>query len=205
VLDPLQGLTTRAPRRETFITQGTGATMSTIDLSPADIAARWNEQEAAVRADWGEPGVIDPATMRTMSGMEVFAAIRDGKLPTPHIGRVLDFIAIEFEPGRMVFQGTPRRDHYNPLGTVHGGYAATLLDSCVGCAVHTMLPAGKGYTTLELKINYIRAMTDRTGPVRAEGKTISVGNQAAVAEGRLTDSSGRLLAYATTTCLIFPI
>ena len=73
----------------------------------------------------------------------------------------------------MVFQGTPRIEHYNPLGMVHGGYAATLLDSCVGCAVHTMLPAGKGYTTLELKVNYIRAMTDRTGPVRAEGRTIS--------------------------------
>jgi len=179
--------------------------MSTADPSPSDIAARWRDQEAAVRANWGEPGVIDRETMKTMSGLEVFAAIRDGKLPTPPIGRLLDFIAIEFEAGRMVFQGTPRMDHYNPLGTVHGGYAATLLDSCVGCAVHTMLPAGKGYTTLELKINYIRAMTEKTGPVRAEGRTISVGNQTAVAEGRLTDSAGKLLAYATTTCLVFPI
>ncbi len=179
--------------------------MTTIELTPADTAARWREQEAAIRATWGEPGVIPLAAMKTMSGMEVFAAIRDGKLPTPPIGRLLDFIAIEFEPGRMVFQGTPRFDHYNPLGTVHGGYAATLLDSCVGCAVHTMLPAGKGYTTLELKINYIRAMTERTGPVRAEGRTISVGNQTAVAEGRLTDSAGKLLAFATTTCLVFPV
>ena len=88
----------------------------------------------------------------------------------------MDFMAIEFEPGRFVFQGTPRMDHYNPLGIVHGGYAATLLDSCVGCAVHTMLPAGTGYTTLELKVNYIRAMTDRTGPVRAEGK-LDLGRQ----------------------------
>jgi|GEM_PF-1536390 len=116
----------------------------TTDPSPADIAARWRDQEAAVRAQWGEPGVIPLATMKTMSGMEIFAAIRDGRLPTPPIGRLLDFIAIEFEPGRMVFQGTPRKDHYNPLGSVHGGYAATLLDSCVGCAIHTMLPAGKG-------------------------------------------------------------
>jgi len=91
------------------------------------------------------------------------------------------------------------------FSVVHGGYAATLLDSCMGCAVHTMLPAGKGYATLELKVNYIRAMTDKTGLVRAEGKVISVGNQAVVAEGRLIDSSGKLLAFATTTCLIFPI
>ncbi len=179
--------------------------MTTTDLSPAELADLWREQEAAIRANWGESGVISREMMKTMSGMEVFAAIRDGKLPTPPIGRLLDFIAVEFEPGRMVFQGTPRMDHYNPLGIVHGGYAATLLDSCVGCAVHTMLPAGKGYTTLELKVNYIRAMTDKTGPVRAEGRTISVGNQTAVAEGRLTDSAGKLLAFATTTCLVFPI
>jgi uncharacterized protein (TIGR00369 family) len=171
----------------------------------ADVAALWREQEAAMRETLGAPGVIDRETMKTMSGMEVFAAIRRGELPTPPIGRLMDFLAIEFEAGRFVFQGTPRADHYNPLGTVHGGYAATLLDSCVGCAVHTMLPAGKGYTTLELKVNYIRAMTDRTGPVRAEGRTISVGNQTAVAEGRLTDSSGKLLAFATTTCLVFAI
>lgn len=173
--------------------------------SSSDVAALWREQEATIRETWGEPGIIDRETMKTMSGMEVFAAIRRGELPTPPIGRLMDFLAIEFEPGRFVFQGTPRVDHYNPLGTVHGGYAATLLDSCVGCAVHTMLPAGKGYTTLELKVNYIRAMTEKTGPVRAEGKTISVGNQTAVAEGRLTDSNGKLLAFATTTCLVFPI
>ncbi len=165
----------------------------------------WRDEEAAIRKTIGGPGVIDREQLRAMSGMEVFAAIRRGDLPTPPIGRLMDFVAISFEPGRFVFQGTPRIDHYNPLGMVHGGYAATLLDSCVGCAVHTMLPAGTGYTTLELKVNYIRAMTDKTGPVRAEGKVISVGNQAGVAEGRLTDASGRLLAFATTTCLIFPI
>ena len=179
--------------------------MSATPPSPQDNAASWREQEAAMRGRWGEPGVVPLESLRTMSGMEVFQAIGEGRLPTPPIGRLIDFIAIEFEPGRMVFQGTPREDHYNPLGSVHGGYAATLLDSCVGCAIHTMLPAGRGYTTLELKINYIRGMTAQTGPVRAEGKTISVGKQVAVAEGRLTDSAGRLLAYATTTCLIFPI
>ena len=172
---------------------------------PINQADLWRAEESEIRKTIGGPGVIDREKMRSMSGIEVFEAIRRGELPTPPIGRLLDFIAISFEPGRFVFQGTPRLDHYNPLGTVHGGYAATLLDSCVGCAVHTMLPAGTGYTTLELKINYIRAMTDRTGPVRAEGRTVSVGRQTAVAEGRLTDSTGRLLAFATTTCLVFPI
>jgi uncharacterized protein (TIGR00369 family) len=176
--------------------------MSTEAVNRADL---WREEEAKVRETIGKPGIIDREKMRTMSGMEVFEAIRRGELPTPMIGRLLDFVAISFEPGRFVFQGTPRLEHYNPLGIVHGGYAATLLDSCVGCAVHTMLPAGTGYTTIELKVNYIRAMTDRTGPVRAEGKTISVGKQTAVAEGRLTDSTGKLLAFATTTCLVFPI
>ncbi len=171
-------------------------------INQADL---WRDEEAAIRKTIGGPGVIDREQLRAMSGMEVFAAIRRGDLPTPPIGRLMDFVAISFEPGRFVFQGTPRIDHYNPLGMVHGGYAATLLDSCVGCAVHTMLPAGTGYTTLELKVNYIRAMTDRTGPVRAEGKTVSVGRQTAVAEGRLTDSSGKLLAFATMTCLVFPI
>ncbi|MGI9026686.1 MAG: PaaI family thioesterase [Burkholderiaceae bacterium] len=179
--------------------------MSATAESPVDVASQWREDEIAARATVGAPGIIDREKMRTMSGLEVFAAIRRGELPAPPIGHLLGFVVIEFEQGRVVFQGTPRLEHYNPLGVVHGGYAATLLDSCVGCAVQTMLPAGKGYTTLELKVNFIRAMTDKTGPVRAEGKVISVGNQAGVAEGRLTDASGRLLAFATTTCLIFPI
>ena len=118
--------------------------MSATIPSPVDLAAQWREQEAAVRATFAEPGIIDREKAKAMSGLEIFAAIRRGELPPPPIGRLLDFVAIEFEKGRFVFQGTPRLDHYNPLGVVHGGYAATLLDSCVGCAIHTMLPAGKG-------------------------------------------------------------
>ena len=169
------------------------------------LARQWNDEATAASSAMSPHGVIDPKVMKTMSGMEVFAAISRGELPPPMIGRTLDFTAVHFEPGRFIFQGSPRFEHYNPMGIVHGGYAATLLDSCVGCAIHTMLPAGKGYTTLELKVNYLRAMTEHTGPVRAEGKVISVGNQTGVAEGRLTDSKGRLLAFATTTCLVFPI
>jgi uncharacterized protein (TIGR00369 family) len=118
---------------------------------------------------------------------------------------VLGFKVAEVEKGRVVFAYRPVFDHYNPLGTVHGGIAATLLDSVMGCAVHTTLGAGTGYTTVEIKISYVRAMTDSTGPVRAEGKVINVGSRIATAEGRLVDGAGRLLAHGTTTCLIFPI
>ena len=105
----------------------------------------------------------------------------------------------------MVFAGTPDLRHYNPIGVVHGGYAATLLDSCMGCAVHSALEAGQGYTTLELKVNYVRAMTVNTGRVRAEGKIINVGRQVATAEGRIVGDDGKLYAHGTTTCLVFPI
>jgi uncharacterized protein (TIGR00369 family) len=149
------------------------------------------------------PGVTPREVLASMSGLEFFAAISAGKLPSPAIGQLMDFAPIEIESGRIVFQGTPGPEHYNPIGSIHGGYVATLLDSCVGCAIHTMLPAGRGYTTLELKVNYIRGLTHKTGPVRAEGRVVHVGGQVGVAEGRLTDAAGRLYATATTTCLIF--
>lgn len=166
---------------------------------------QWLAEEAAVRAKLAQPGVATREQLSSRSGAEFLAAISAGELPPPPIGATLDFIPISVEPGVVIFQGTPGPQHYNPSGAVHGGYAATLLDSAVGCAVHSMLPQGKGFTTLELKINYIRAMTDQTGPVRAEGKVVTVGGQVAVAEGRITDANGKLYAHATTTCLIFPI
>jgi uncharacterized protein (TIGR00369 family) len=129
----------------------------------------------------------------------------NGELPISHIGKTMDFFPVESEPGRVVFQGTPGRQHYNPLGGVHGGYFCTLLDSAVGCAVQSMLPKGIGYTTLEIKVNLIRALSDKTGPVRAEGKVIQVGRQVGTAEGRIIDASGKVYAHATTTCLIFPL
>jgi len=128
-----------------------------------------------------------------------------GELPYPHIADTLDFGLVEVGYGLAVFQGTPQLKHYNPLGSVHGGIAATLLDSVMGCCIHTTLKAGTGYTTLEIKVNYVRAMTDKTGSVRAEGKVINVGSRIATSEGRLVDAAGRLLAHGTTTCLIFPI
>jgi uncharacterized protein (TIGR00369 family) len=143
--------------------------------------------------------------IKGMSGLEVFQAMMRGELPPPPIALTMDFALVEVEKGRAVFQGHPTKDYYNPIGSVHGGYHATLLDSCVGCAIHSALPEGTGYTTLELKVNYLRALTDGVGPVRAEGKVIHVGKQAGTAEGRLYDAAGRLYAHATTTCLIFPL
>jgi uncharacterized protein (TIGR00369 family) len=119
------------------------------------------------------------------------------------IAATMGFSVAELEEGRVVFEGNPDERVYNPIGTVHGGYAATLLDSAVGCAVHTRLKAGQGYTTLELKVAYHRALTKESGPVRAEGTVISIGRRAAFAEGRLTDAQGRLCATATSTLLVF--
>jgi len=112
-------------------------------------------------------------------------------------------VLIEATRERAVFQGRPQLRHYNPLGSVHGGWIATLLDSCVGCAVHVSLPAGKAYTTAELKVNYVRAVTDRVGLVRAVGTVIHLGNRMATAEGRLVGPDGKLYAHATTTCFVF--
>jgi uncharacterized protein (TIGR00369 family) len=135
-----------------------------------------------------------------LSGLEQLRAAFDGTFKG--IGKTLNFRLATLEEGRVVFEGDPDQSFYNPIGTVHGGYAATLLDSAMGCAVHSTLKAGQSYTTLELKIAYHRAMTDESGPVRAEGKIISVGRRAAFAEGRLLDAQGRLCASGTTTCLV---
>jgi uncharacterized protein (TIGR00369 family) len=167
--------------------------------------SRWRAEEAAVRARRGEPGVARPEQVAGMSGMQVFEAMFDGRLPSPPIGTTLDFLAVHVEPGVAVFQGRPGFQHYNPLGTVHGGWFATLLDSAVGCAVHASLPAGKAYTTLELKINIVRALTDRVPLVRAEGRVVHGGKQVATAEGRLVGPDGKLYAHASTTCLVFDV
>lgn len=137
-----------------------------------------------------------------MSGIEMLRAIRKGELAPPPITQALDFVLAEVEEGRVVFMLTPAEYHYNPIGSVHGGVAATLLDSAMGCAVNTLLPEGVAYTTLELKVNYIRPLTIATGPVRAEGTVQHVGGKIAVAEGRLTSQDGKLYASATTTCLV---
>jgi uncharacterized protein (TIGR00369 family) len=150
-------------------------------------------------------GLVPAEVAASMSGLDLLQGIISGRLPAPPIAQLLGFDLAEVEKGRAVFEGVPALPHYNPLGSVHGGYAATLLDSCMACAVHSTLPKGVGYTTLEFKVSFIRALTVDTGRVRAEGKAISGGRRVATAEGRLIDARGRLLAHATTTCLVFEV
>jgi uncharacterized protein (TIGR00369 family) len=151
-------------------------------------------------------GVTDPLALaargRELSGMEYVRQIFDGELPPPPIAELMGFRGVEFDHGRAIFEMTPGPQHYNPIGTVHGGVALTLLDSAMGCAVHTTLEAGVGYTTLEVKTNFVRAITADTGLIRCEGTVVHSGSRIATAEGRLIDAAGRLLAHGTTTCLI---
>ena len=170
---------------------------------PETTLARWRAEAEAVRAKSCGIGVARPDQVAGLSGIQVFEAMFDGRLPLPPIGQTLNFLPVHVEPGFAVFQGQPGHEHYNPLGSVHGGWFATLLDSAVGCAVHSQLPAGKGYTTLELKINIVRALSDKVPLVRAEGRVVHAGNQVATAEGRLVGPDGKLYAHASTTCLVF--
>ena len=150
-------------------------------------------------------GLVPAETAVTMSGLELLQGMIAGRYPGPPIMQLIGFHLAEVDQGRAVFESTPAFKHYNPLGSVHGGYAAILLDSCMGCAVHTTLPKGTGYTTLEFKVSFVRGITADIGLVRAEGKVLSSGRRVATAEGRLTDTRGRLLAQATTTCLVFEV
>jgi uncharacterized protein (TIGR00369 family) len=173
-------------------------------MNMQDVTVQWQAEENAVRARLAKTtGYARSDQVAGRTGLEVFEAIFSGELPRPPIGDTLDFVPIHIEYGAAVFQGRPNQRHYNPLGTVHGGWFATLLDSAVGCAVHSTLPAGKGYTTLELKLNIVRALTDAVPLVRAEGKVLHGGRQVATAEGRIVGPDGKLYAHATTTCLVF--
>lgn len=162
----------------------------------------WIAEEQAIRNQLAAPGTLSLAEVAAMTPMDFFDGIGRGDLPSPPINAVLDFTPVQWASGLFVFQGTPDQRHYNPLGSVHGGYIATLLDSCMGCAVHTLLKTGQGYTTADLRVSYIRALRSEVGPVRAEGRIIHVGRSTALAEGRLYDVDERLYAVASTTCLI---
>jgi uncharacterized protein (TIGR00369 family) len=163
-----------------------------------------DDQEAAPRIrtyTWDDPAPSVEAR-RHVSGIEYLRGFLDGTFPPPPIAQTVGMRLVEVEEGRAVFEGEPAEYHYNPIGVVHGGLAATLLDSAMGCAVHSTLPANVTYTTIDIKVNYLRALTSATGIVRAEGQTIKVGGRVALAEGRITDAAGNLYAHGTTTCLI---
>jgi uncharacterized protein (TIGR00369 family) len=150
---------------------------------------------------WEDPVALAQAG-RSMAGIEFLRAIRDGRLPHPPICALLGYRLTEVESGHAVFEIAPAEQHYNPIGVVHGGIAMTLLDSAMGCAVQTRMPAGGGYTTLEAKTNLVRAVTADSGALRAVGKVVHVGKRVATAEARLEDREGRLYAHATSTCIV---
>jgi uncharacterized protein (TIGR00369 family) len=149
-------------------------------------------------------GVVAPEVLLSHDGLSLLQALIDGEVPSPPITQTLAFRLISVARGEAIFSGEPRHEFYNPLGSVHGGYAATLLDSAASCAVHTTLSKGEAYTTLELKINFVRPLTAQAGPVTAEGRVIHRGRTVATAEAYLKDGSGRLYAHGTATCVIFP-
>jgi uncharacterized protein (TIGR00369 family) len=150
---------------------------------------------------WADPNVLAEA-VRTLSGLEVLQKIADRSLPQPAMGATAGFHLVEVEEGRAVFEGRWTDFIINPAGTVHGGWYGIILDSCMGCAVHSTLPQGTAYTTLEYKVNITRAITEATGPVRAEGRVIHRGRRSATAEGKITDAAGKVYGHASTTCMI---
>jgi uncharacterized protein (TIGR00369 family) len=150
---------------------------------------------------WQDPKALAESG-RASSGIEFLRAMVAGKLPPPPIAQLMGFRLVEVDNGLAVFECTPGEQHYNPIGVVHGGLAMTLLDSCMGCSVHTVMPAGSGYTTLEAKVNLVRAITSTTGTLRAIGKLIHSGKSIATAEGRIVDAAGKLYAHGTTTCIV---
>ncbi|HXD45531.1 MAG TPA: PaaI family thioesterase [Pseudolabrys sp.] len=163
-----------------------------------------DKQMGAAKVSERHYGVVSPDILKSYNGLAFLKAIVAGTVPNPPISETLGFHLAEAEAGRAVFAGTPGLRHYNPIGSVHGGFAATLLDSALACAIFSTMRQGDVWTTLELKINYVRAMTAETGPVRAEGRVIHRGRTVATSEGDLKDASGKLYAHATTTCMIFP-
>jgi uncharacterized protein (TIGR00369 family) len=171
-----------------------------------DTLNNWLLAEDALRACFAANAGVAPLThhdMLTLDGLSIMRAMLAGRAKRPAIGVTLDFLPVEFDVGRAVFQGAPGPAHLNPMGTVHGGWYATMLDSALGCSVHCALPVGKSYTTLELKLNIVRALSPSVQRVRAEGQVIHVGGQTATAQARLVGPDGKLYAHGSTTCLVF--
>ncbi len=168
----------------------------------------WLAQEEVQRQRWAQvdgSAMPEPAALAGLTGLQQLQAMLRGEWPFATIGRTMDFLPVEVSEGRAVFQGAPGPGHLNPMGGVHGGWYATLLDSALGCSVHTCMPAGKGYTTLELKVNLVRALSPKVQRVRAIGRVIHVGGQTATAEARLEGPDGKLYAHGSTTCLVFDV
>lgn len=169
--------------------------------------AVWVDQQSAanqrMRDGGGSPGLARAEQIVGKSGREILVAMMTGALPYPPMNDTMNMALLEVDDGHAVFQGIPLRQHYNPLGTVHGGWFSTLLDSALGCAVQTTLPGGRAYTTAQLNINIVRPASHKTGPLRAVATVVHVGRQMVTAEARVEDEKGKLYAHATTTCFVF--
>ncbi len=152
----------------------------------------------------GPPDVVSAQTLLSYDGLAFLRALIEGTLPPPPIAETLGFRLAQADLGRVVFEGEPQFRHYNPIGSVHGGFAMTLLDSALGCAVHSTLAKGETYTTLEMKVNLVRPLTKDTGLIAAEGRILHRGRTVGTAEGDIKDRNGKIYAHATTTCMIFP-
>ena len=150
---------------------------------------------------WSDPHLVH-SNLRRLSGLEFLKGVLAGEFPPPPMAQLMDIRIADVDKGRVVFEGTPQEFQYNPLGVLHGGMAATLLDSAMGCCVSSCLDAGDLYTTLELKVNYLRPLTLDTGKVRAIATIVHIGRTTALAEGRVVDAEDKIYAYASTTCLI---
>ncbi len=176
-------------------------------MSPEETLTTWNAQLARVlqgmhRAG-AQAGIATPQELAGKTGLQVLQAWLVGEVPYPHIADTMDFQLVEVGDGLAIFQGAPQLKHYNPIGSVHGGWYATLLDSALGCAVHSTLPFGRGYTTAEMGMNIVRAASQKTGPLRAVGEVIHRGKQMSTAQAKIVGPDGKLYAHATTTCFIF--
>lgn len=170
------------------------------------LLAQWQADEAALRARMTLPcGTFAAVDASARPGLDVLRDMIAGRLPQAPMGQALEYLLIDVAHGEATFQGRPGPRFTNPMGSLHGGWYATLLDSAVGCAVHTTMQPGRGYTTLEFKINLVRAIGPEVQLVRAEGRTLHVGRQTATAEGKLVGPDGKLYAHATTTCLFFDL
>jgi uncharacterized protein (TIGR00369 family) len=175
----------------------------TAELVDPDLRADWGRKRSRT-VTWHSPG---PSTAKGMSmaGIDYLRAMVDGELPPPPIAGLLQFELVDVESGRAVFTCLADESAYNPIGTVHGGLICTLLDSVTGCAVHTTLPQGKGYTSIEIKVNYLKAVRVDSGLLTATGTVVKSGSRVGFAEGVVTDASGAVVATATSTLLIFDL
>jgi uncharacterized protein (TIGR00369 family) len=150
-------------------------------------------------------GVVDPRIATSMTGLAFLRGMLEGQFPAPPFTRWCRVIGVLAEEGRVVFEGDPTADMLNPLGTVHGGWTAGILDTVMACAVHSTLKAGEAYTTVEYKVHCVRPVMPGMGTLRAEGTIVSRGRRVATSEGKLTDARGRLIAHGTETCLVMPV